>query len=189
MVVSTPASVIPALGYASASAIPCMGVGYCQTHPMREKTPRQVLSENLRALMATRSDLSTIKKVADASDSALSNGKVGRIYAASHTTDIDALQALAEVFGVEPWQLLIEGLNPLALPRLADAFVLAQILDAVGRKEIPDKPAHPVETTGAMRPTPALDVATQRTGGSKSEVKGKARAAGRVPKPRAGRRA
>ena len=55
--------------------------------------------------MAARKDeLGTIKKIAAASGTKLSNGKVGRICKASHTTDIDSLQHLAEVFKVEPWQ-------------------------------------------------------------------------------------
>lgn len=97
-------------------------------------TPRQVLSKNLLALMAARPDLSTIRKIVAASGSRLSNGKVGRITAASHSTDIDTLQALADVFGLEPWQLLVRDLHPNALPRLADASVLNQILDAVSGK-------------------------------------------------------
>lgn len=108
-------------------------------------SPREILSKNLKSLMGSRPELSTIKKVADASDSVLSNGKVGRIYAASHTTDIDALQHLADVFGLQPWQLLVDGLNPKALPRLADAAVLNQILDAVAKKGAIAQVAHQVK--------------------------------------------
>lgn len=100
-------------------------------------TPRQVLSENLKALMAARPDLGTIKKVAQASGSRLSNGKIGRIYAASHTTDIDALQHLAEVFGLQPWQLLVEGLKPEAAPVLIDQAVIDRLRQAVAAP-VPD---------------------------------------------------
>lgn len=160
---------------------------------MREKpSPREVLSANMRALMAARPELGTIKKVADASGTALSNGKVGRIYAASHTTDIDTLQSLADVFGLEPWQLLVESLNPHALPRLADETVLHQILDAVSRRETTPV-ALPLTISGAdqVKPEvgpevpPALEKAFRVKGVGKREV-GKP---GGVQKPRGRRRA
>lgn len=189
MVVSTPASVVPSVG---CGAIPRVGVGYWQSYPMREKpSPRQILSDNMRALMDARPELGTIRKVADASDSALSNGKVGRICAASHTTDIDTLQDLAKVFKLEPWQLLVEGLNPEALPRLADASVLAQILEAVQRtpatsreKVKSTQTAHQVQ--GEVRPeeTSTLVKVVSRTRGKKSASS----KSGAVQKPRTDRR-
>lgn len=170
-----------------------MGLGYCQTRAMpREKpSPRELLSANLRTLMASRPDLSTIKKVAAASRSKLSNGKVGRIYAASHTTDIDTLQHLADVFGMEPWQLMVEGLNPEALPRLADASVLAQILDAVRDSSQPntsnlvgETPAHRVQKRAGRERDPAFEKALRNAGGSDSGGKSvgvqKPRGRGRV---------
>jgi hypothetical protein len=172
-----------------------MGVGYWQSHPMRgnnRPSPREVLSQNVRALMSANPDLGTIKKVADASGSALSNGKVGRICAASHTTDIDTLQHLADLFGLEPWQLLVESLNPQALPRLADATVLNQILDAVSRpvtrnlgQTLPITPAHPLETKAAPQLAPALQRA-MKVKGAKKDESGKAV---RVPKSGTRRRA
>lgn len=190
MVVSTPASLIPLVGR---NAIPCVGVGYWQSSPMREKpSPRQVLSENLRALMGARPELGTIRKVADASRSTLSNGKVGRIYAASHTTDIDTLQDLADVFELEPWQLLVRGLNPAALPRLADATVLAQILEAVQRPLATSgenvnavSPAHRVERESRPEDTSTLVKVVSRTKGKSSSASCKS---GAVQKPRANRR-
>jgi transcriptional regulator with XRE-family HTH domain len=153
-------------------------------------SPREVLSANLRALMAS-SELTTIKKVAEASGTALSNGKVGRIYAASHTTDIDTLQHLANVFGLEPWQLLVNGLNPKALPRLADAAVLHEILDAVrgvGATPIgklqPASAAHPVQHQSQPAIGPALANAMDVHG----RKKGEAGKSGGVQKPRTRRR-
>lgn len=103
--------------------------------PPEKPTPRQILSANVKALMAARKDdLGTIKKIAAASGTKLSNGKVGRICKASHTTDIDSLQHLAEVFKVEPWQLLVEGLKPDALPVVIDATVIAALRQAVAQK-------------------------------------------------------
>jgi hypothetical protein len=90
--------------------------------------------------MKARPDLSSIKRVAAASKSSLSNGKVGRIYAASHTTDIDSLQHLADVFGVQPWQLLVEGLKPNDLPRLVDEGLLSQVRQLVAAAAAPPPP-------------------------------------------------
>jgi hypothetical protein len=159
---------------------------------MRNKaSPRKVLSENLRALMSVRPDLGTIKKVAEASGSALSNGKVGRIYAASHTTDIDTLQDLASVFKLEPWQLLVEGLNPNALPRLADASVLNQILDAVRSSAATvhenvsmTTPTHPSENGHPLEKATTLASVVSRTKGKK---KRESRKSGPAQKPRTGR--
>jgi hypothetical protein len=165
-----------------------MGLGYWQSHPMREKpSPREVLSANLKALMAADPDrVGTIKRVAAASGTALSNGKVGRIYAASHTTDIDTLQHLAAVFGLEPWQLLVEGLRADALPRLADASVLAQILDAVettGRKGSSPSNAHQLKQRSEPEVGPALKQAMNRVRGKNERSKDDG-----VQKPRTRRR-
>lgn len=104
--------------------------------PPEKPTPRQILSANVKALMLARKDeLGTIKKIAAASGTKLSNGKVGRICKASHTTDIDSLQHLAEVFKVEPWQLLVEGLRPDALPVLINATVIAALQQAAAPQQ------------------------------------------------------
>lgn len=96
---------------------------------------RAILSKNLRALIDTAREgdprLGAIRKVAEASGGKLTNGTVGRIAAGTHTTDIDTLADLAEVFGLQPWQLLVENLNPKALPRLVDAAFLSQIKQLV----------------------------------------------------------
>lgn len=108
--------------------IPRVGLGYVHTYPMRA---RDILGANVRALMAANKRLDTIKKVSVESGGVLSNGKVGRITAASHVTDVDAIGELARVFGVEPWQLLVPGLDPGSLPMLASPALLEQIRDLV----------------------------------------------------------
>lgn len=105
--------------------------------PPEKPTPRQILSANLKTLMSSRPALGTIKKVALASGSTLSNGKVGRIYKASHTTDIDTLQHLATVFGLQPWQLLVEGLKADSLPILIDQSVIDGLRQAVSHPTAP----------------------------------------------------
>jgi hypothetical protein len=104
--------------------------------------PREILSENLLALKDSGRypSLDTIKKIAQASGGKLSNGKVGRIAAGSHTTDIEALADLAEVFGLQPWQLLVQGLNPAALPVLVDAQFLTGLRDMVSAAQPTQQP-------------------------------------------------
>lgn len=93
-------------------SIPHAGLGNRQNFGMR---PRQILSENLKALMKARPDLDLLPKIVAASDKRLSNGTLDRIRRGASATDIDTLEELATTFGIEPWQLLIEGLNPQAL--------------------------------------------------------------------------
>jgi len=105
-----------------------MGLGYRQNFGM---TPSEILANNLRALMAAAPGLDTVQKIVKQSDGRLSNGKVDRIRRNASVTDINTLNELAAVFGLKPWQLLIEGLNPAALPTLSNAQLLAQIKDLV----------------------------------------------------------
>lgn len=98
---------------------------------------RQILSKNLRRLIddarETRPHLGSILKVAEWSrkishgNTTLSKSRVGRIVIGSHPTDIDAVNDLAQAFDLQPWQLLVENLNPKALPRLVDAEFLSQL--------------------------------------------------------------
>lgn len=107
-----------------------------QSDPLRL---RQILAANFRRLMDSNSKLGTIKKVADASGGDLSNGKLGRIHKANATTDVDSLEPLARLFGLEPWQLLVEDLDPENLPALTTTPLLEQIrsLVATGQVETP----------------------------------------------------
>lgn len=151
---SMPASVIPVLGHASRTNIPCMGVGYRQTRGMRA---RAILSKNLRTLIeaARQADprLGAIRKVAEASGGKLTNGTVGRIAAGTHTTDIDTLADLAEVFGLQPWQLLVEDLNPKVLPHLVDAEFLSRIKQIVDGAQA---------TNAAISPSPMDELTVQK---------------------------
>jgi hypothetical protein len=72
--------------------------------------PRNVLAKNLKTLMAAQPRLDTLKKIVAASGGNLSNGKLDRVRRAAAATDIDAVEELAAVFGVAPWQLLVESL-------------------------------------------------------------------------------
>lgn len=91
-----------------AHPFPLMGVGYWQHGSMR---PRDVLAANLRKLMAAAPGLSRLPEVVEASSGALTNGTLDRVRRATHATSIDTLETIAEVFGVEPWHLLVPTLH------------------------------------------------------------------------------
>lgn len=119
--------------------------------------PRQILSANLISLKDSGlfPGRDTIKKIAHASGGKLSNGKVGRIVAASHTTDIEALADLAEVFGLQPWQLLVPSLNPQSPPVLIDASVITKMREVIQQPESRDvaRPQRDDAATLAKRST------------------------------------
>ena len=73
----------------------------------------QTLAENLAALMARFPDeLGTQEKVAARSGHAIDQTTVGRILKQKHKVTMTTLAALADACGVEPYQMLIPGLNP-----------------------------------------------------------------------------
>lgn len=79
--------------------------------------PRDILANNLRALMAARPDLDTLPKIT--ARSGVSNGTLDRIRRAVVSTRVDELEKLGRAFGVEAWELLRPHghatLSPLAL--------------------------------------------------------------------------
>jgi transcriptional regulator with XRE-family HTH domain len=92
--------------------------------------PRDILANNLRALMAARPDLNTLPKIT--AHSGVSNGTLDRIRRAVVSTRVDELEKLGRAFGVEPWELLRShghaALSPLAL-------LLAAHLDRTAQDE------------------------------------------------------
>lgn len=79
--------------------------------------PRDILSANLRTLMAARPDLNTLPKLT--ARSGVSNGTLDRIRRAAVSTRVDELEKLAHAFGIEPCELLRpagrSGPSPLAM--------------------------------------------------------------------------
>lgn len=69
-----------------------------------------MLAANINALMAARPRLDTVKKVHAAGGP--STGTVDRIRRAEIGTSVDQLDQFAAVFELEPWQLLVPGLQP-----------------------------------------------------------------------------
>jgi hypothetical protein len=85
-----------------------------EIHAMR---PRDILANNLRALMTARPDLDTLPKITLASG--VSNGTLDRIRRAAVSTRVDELERLGRAFGIEAWEMLRPHghaeLSPLAL--------------------------------------------------------------------------
>ena len=70
----------------------------------------KILAENVRSLMdANKMELGSQPKLAKAAK--LDQTTVGRVLGAKHKVQIDTLESLARAFGVEPYQLLIPGLD------------------------------------------------------------------------------
>lgn len=81
------------------------------------KTSRQILSANLKALMASHAHLDSFKKIVQAGGP--SNGTLDRIRRMESGCSIDELDKLARIFELESWQLLVPDLDPANPPLLA----------------------------------------------------------------------
>jgi hypothetical protein len=84
---------------------------------MGRDTVEQILAKNLKALMEAnaRRGLGTQMAVAEATrhkGAAIDQTTVSRILRAEVKVQLDTLEAIARAFEVEPYQLLIPGLNP-----------------------------------------------------------------------------
>lgn len=84
---------------------------------IRQKSPRTVLAQNLKALMR-HGDLtqSALGKKAGVAVST-----IGRILVEKHAPDIDTLHAIGYALNMTPWQLLVPGLDPTNPPILQNA--------------------------------------------------------------------
>lgn len=137
----------------------------------------EILAANLNKLMAASPRLGTNKKIVAASSGRLSNGKIGRVRLGG-TTELGTISELAQVFDLQPWQLLVEGLNPQALPELSNIQLLEQIKHLVGvttqqpvpsktlsRVSFVDKPVETLvrETTTEIQQWKATRLDAQRT--------------------------
>jgi transcriptional regulator with XRE-family HTH domain len=66
--------------------------------------PRDILSANLRVLMAAHPELDTLPKIT--ARSGVTNGTLDRIRRAVVSTRVDELDKLGKAFGLEAWELL-----------------------------------------------------------------------------------
>ena len=78
--------------------------------------PPTVLGRNLKTLMDAHEILRTQAAVAKAAG--MDQTTVGRILAGSHSPRLQQIEALAEVYGLAPWQLLVPNLAPGKPPML-----------------------------------------------------------------------
>ncbi len=77
----------------------------------------RIVAENIEALM-TRHDYAN-KRLSEATKGQVGEGTVARMRNGTVAVGIDNLAAIAKVFGLAPWQLLVEDLNPSHPPQLA----------------------------------------------------------------------
>jgi transcriptional regulator with XRE-family HTH domain len=121
--------------------------------------PRDILANNLRALMASRPDLDTLPKIT--ARCGVTNGTLDRIRRAVVSTRVDELERLARAFGIEPWELLRPNghakLSPLAL-------LLATHLDRSANDEATHMAAFAAATAviDALATRPATPSTTER---------------------------
>lgn len=73
-------------------------------------TPRKILALNLKALLADRHGPSSEMELARRSK--VAQATIGRIKREEVAASIETLAAIATAYGLEPWQLLIAGMDP-----------------------------------------------------------------------------
>lgn len=76
-----------------------------------------IVAANIKAVLEHR--LGGPARVTDVINLGLANGTAQRLLAGETSLGVNLLQRVAEKLGVQPWQLLIEGLDPKSLPGLA----------------------------------------------------------------------
>lgn len=87
------------------------------------ETLRKILGDNLDRLMASSVSLGSAPLVEAATgEHGMKIGKstIARIRNAETPINLDYVEVLARVFGLEPWQLLVHEMNPKNLPTLAN---------------------------------------------------------------------
>ena len=95
---------------------------------------RSILAANLKALMRERLNLNTFPKIVKAGGP--TNGTLDRIRRCESGASVDQIDLLAKVFEIEPWMLLVPGLDAKARPQeplgySAEAQALGWLLDQI----------------------------------------------------------
>jgi transcriptional regulator with XRE-family HTH domain len=83
----------------------------------KHQDPRAVLAKNLKALLAHGG----INQSQLAGKAGISHTTIGRVLKGSHAPDLDTLSAIASVFSLTPWQMLVPHLDPSNPPVLQAA--------------------------------------------------------------------
>ena len=101
-----------------------------------DKRPQAVLAENLMRLRhANRFTQKQLAKKAGLGEGTIHRASDGKQSAAT----LETIEALAEAFNLEPWQLLVPDLNPESPPRLQRNHFAADVLWIA--KEIAARPS------------------------------------------------
>lgn len=85
------------------------------TYAMSHQTSREILAGNLRRLMDARPDLDSTPAVERATDVVgckIGKSTVDRVLRGEAPFNLDYLDALGRVFGVDAWQLLVPNMHP-----------------------------------------------------------------------------
>lgn len=77
---------------------------------------RKVLSDNIKNLMQHHDVLNSQSEIARRCG--LPQRTVGRILNGETQANLSSIVGIATAFGIEPWQILVPGLDPSDLPRL-----------------------------------------------------------------------
>lgn len=81
---------------------------------------REILGTNAKKLRTAKNiSQAKLHQATKHSGAPIDSTTIGRIERADNPTSVDSLAALARGLGVEPWQLLVEDLNPKQLPALS----------------------------------------------------------------------
>ena len=80
------------------------------------KATRDVLAENLNLLMGAFPSLDSNPKLARKAK--LGIGTIARVRNSDAAANLDTLDKLASCFDLQPWQMLVPGLDPKRLPVL-----------------------------------------------------------------------
>lgn len=81
--------------------------------PMSYPDPRSILAANMRRIIgASQPPGAKLNVSAWANQKDLDVKLIERMTKASHAVTIDTLQKVAEACGLQPWQLLVEDMNP-----------------------------------------------------------------------------
>lgn len=120
----------------------------------KNKALKQILAENLTALMKTRG-MSQVHVAAKARNKGheIDQTTVGRVARAAMPTTIDKIEAIAAAFELEAWQLLVPDLNTEDLPRLVPkigkvAELLAELEPSRRQYSVADSTAHAAREPG-----------------------------------------
>lgn len=125
-----------------------------------------VVADNVNRLMKTRDDTRTTLRLAK--KAGVANGTIHRMRNAAVACNIDTLEAVAFVFGLEAWHLLIEAIDPADKPHLMYAREMA-LHAKLGTlmEELKDSGYRNLDTTAP----PRGDVLVPRAAAKKSAFK------------------